>query len=58
MKYNLKNRPPNHDDYDKDWFEGFEKELRKILRSNKPYGPSPMQKELIKEILGESEKEA
>ena len=34
------------------WKITVEKELRKKLRSNRPYGPSPMTKELIKEILG------
>ena len=65
MRFNLKNRPDcclheRHQD-ERDmfacsviaWFEGFEAEVRKILRGNRPYGPSPMVKELIKEILGE-----
>jgi len=35
------------------FIHGFEAELREILQGNKPYGPSPMVKELIKEILCE-----
>jgi len=51
MKYNLKNPLwTTNPIYAK---EAFKKEIRAILRGNKPYGPSPMTKALIKEILGE-----
>ena len=61
----MKNRPkftktymPNERAYDdifayEEWFVGFERELREKLKSNKPYGPSPMQRTLIREVLGE-----
>ena len=50
MRYNLKNRPPNHDDYDKDWFEGFEKELREDAKN---IGDWRVSQYIRKEILGE-----
>lgn len=39
-----------------DWFEGFEKELHKILGRTGENRVSPMVRELIKEILGEEAK--
>lgn len=51
LKYNLKHplwrSYPAHAKYK------FEIELRDRLGGNKPYGPSPMTKAFIKEILGE-----
>ena len=53
MEYNLKNYPQDGKWMSAyRWKERFEKELRAKLRSNRPYGLSPMTKELIKEILG------
>lgn len=58
MKYNLKNRPKSFDYSWKktkefeDWFEGFEKELREMLKFDDVlYGVTGA--EVIKEILGE-----
>jgi len=60
MKFNLKNRPNPHD-YQyrkkvKEWFEGFEKELREILDDLKecPTEHEFLMMSFIKEILGES----
>ena len=62
MRYNLKNRPNCEEcsincmaksDNIKEWFEGFEKELREKIKWFKAYEAGNLCQLLIKEILGE-----